>query len=353
MFSREVSLIKKQLTTFDIIFTYIGTIIGAGFASGQEINTFFCSYGIGGIVGIIIAILFFIYLSRYLIKKGYEICADSYENYFVGIKSETVKRLFDAFIVFFLMGSVTAMMSGAGAFTEQVLGFNKYIGSIFFVIIVVGLVIGGIKYIANINKIIVPFIILSTLIISYLGVKNGNNVLLLNEFDGINIKAIFSGVLYACFNIVTAISILPVLGSNAKSENSIKKATLIGGIAIGLMVFISYVAMLANYDIIMNVEIPIEVIARKVGVISSYIYSTSFLIAIFTTAVSALYGVYTRFAENKFYLLLVVILTYICSLAGFSTVVAYLYPFMGYMGIVMLGFIIWSNRRINHPSDVA
>jgi len=336
---------KKQLTTFDIIFTYIGAIIGAGFASGQEINTFFCSYGIGGIAGIIIATLFFIYLSRYLIKKGYEVSAESYENYFIGIKSETLKRVFDTFIVFFLMGSVTAMMSGAGAFTEQAFGFNKYIGSIFFVIVVVGLVIGGIKYIANINKVVVPFIILSTLIISYLGIRNGNSVLLLNEFDGININPMFSGVLYACFNIVTAIAILPVLGSNAKGGKSIKRATLIGGIAIGLMVFLSYVAMLANYDIIRNIEIPIEIIARKTGLISGYIYSTSFLIAIFTTAVSSLYGVYTRFGENKFYLLLAVILTYICSLAGFSTVVAYLYPFMGYMGIVMLGFIIWSNRR--------
>ena len=336
---------KKQLTTFDIIFTYIGAIIGAGFASGQEIKTFFCSYGIGGIAGIIIATLFFIYLSRYLIKKGYEISAESYENYFVGIKSEMIKRMFDAFIIFFLMGSITAMMSGAGAFTEQVLGFNKYIGSIIFIVIVVGLVIGGIKYIANINKIVMPFIILSTIVISYIGVRNGNSVLLLNVFGSISINPIFSGVLYACFNIVTAIAILPVLGSNAKEEKSIKRATLIGGITIGLMVFISYIAMLANYDIIRNIEIPIEVIARKIGIVTRYIYSTSFLIAILTTAVSSLYGVYTRFNENKFYLLLVVVLTYICSLAGFSNVIAYLYPFMGYMGIIMLGFIIWSNRK--------
>lgn len=337
---------KKQLTTFDIIFTYIGTIIGAGFASGQEINTFFCSYSTGGITGIIIATLLFIYLSRYLIKKGYEVSAESYENYFIGIKSETLKRVFDAFIVFFLMGSVTAMMSGAGAFSEQVLGFNKYIGSIFFVIIVVGLVMGGIKYIANINKIIVPFIILSTVVISYLGIREGNSMLLLNDFSSINIRPIFSGLLYACFNIVTAIAILPILGSNAKNEKSIKRATLIGGTAIGLMVFLSYVAMLANYDIIRNIEIPIEVIARKVSGVTGYIYSISFLVAIFTTAVSSLYGVYTRFGENKFYLLLVVIATYICSLAGFSNVIAYLYPFMGYMGIIMLGFIIWSSRRI-------
>lgn len=336
---------KKQLSTFDIIFIYIGTIIGAGFASGQEINTFFCSYGAGGVAGIIIATLLFIYLSRYLIKKGFELSADSYENYLIGIKSEKIKKVFDAFVIFFLMGSVTAMMSGAGAFTEQVLGFNKYIGGLLFVFIVTTIVIGGIRYIANINKIVVPFIILATLIISYLGVRIGNSVLVLQAFNSINLKALFSGVIYACFNIVMAIAILPVLGRNAKSEKNIKKATFIGGIAIGGMVFLSYIAMIANYDIIMTVEIPIEIIARKIGVVPGYIYSISFLIAIFTTAVSSLYGIYTRCDENKLYLLLVVILTYICSLVGFSNVIAYLYPFMGYMGIVMLGFIIWSNKK--------
>ena len=38
-----------------VVFVIIGTLIGAGFASGQEIYTFFFSYGIKGILGIIIS----------------------------------------------------------------------------------------------------------------------------------------------------------------------------------------------------------------------------------------------------------------------------------------------------------
>ena len=37
-----------------IIFVVIGALIGAGFASGQEIYVFFYSYGIKGFIGIII-----------------------------------------------------------------------------------------------------------------------------------------------------------------------------------------------------------------------------------------------------------------------------------------------------------
>ena len=37
-----------------VVFVIIGTFIGAGFASGQEIYIFFFKYGINGLVGITI-----------------------------------------------------------------------------------------------------------------------------------------------------------------------------------------------------------------------------------------------------------------------------------------------------------
>ena len=38
-----------------IVFVIIGTLIGAGFASGQEMYIFFFSYGLKGIIGILIS----------------------------------------------------------------------------------------------------------------------------------------------------------------------------------------------------------------------------------------------------------------------------------------------------------
>ena len=55
-----------------IVFVIIGTLIGAGFASGKEIYTFFYSYGEKGIFGIIISSLLIgiiIYNSLRIIKE--------------------------------------------------------------------------------------------------------------------------------------------------------------------------------------------------------------------------------------------------------------------------------------------
>ena len=52
-----------------VAFVIIGTLIGAGFALGQEVYTFFFSYGINGILGIIISSL----IIGYTIYKTFKI----------------------------------------------------------------------------------------------------------------------------------------------------------------------------------------------------------------------------------------------------------------------------------------
>ena len=41
------------MNVLKVVFVIIGTLIGAGFASGQEIYAFFYSFGIKGIYGIV------------------------------------------------------------------------------------------------------------------------------------------------------------------------------------------------------------------------------------------------------------------------------------------------------------
>ncbi|MCT2534954.1 hypothetical protein NC661_17530 [Aquibacillus koreensis] len=49
------TLMKQKSNTLKIAAAYIGTIVGAGFATGQEVFQFFTSYGIQGIWGIILS----------------------------------------------------------------------------------------------------------------------------------------------------------------------------------------------------------------------------------------------------------------------------------------------------------
>ena len=54
---------------FKISFVIIGTMIGAGFASGQEINLFFNRYGNIGILGMILSC----FLTGFIIYQVFQI----------------------------------------------------------------------------------------------------------------------------------------------------------------------------------------------------------------------------------------------------------------------------------------
>ncbi|GFR35148.1 hypothetical protein [Thermobrachium celere] len=51
---------------------FIGTIIGAGLASGQEILQFFSRFGRGSFIGILICFILYILLSLIFINMAYK-----------------------------------------------------------------------------------------------------------------------------------------------------------------------------------------------------------------------------------------------------------------------------------------
>ena len=85
-----VFILKNVLTISMVI---IGSIIGAGFASGQEINSFFYKYGIIGILGIIISIFLIsliIYKVFLIIKKEN---INTYKNFLEIIFEKNNKKI--------------------------------------------------------------------------------------------------------------------------------------------------------------------------------------------------------------------------------------------------------------------
>jgi len=60
MLLRVGSMKNEGVTTFKVAAVYIGTIVGAGFATGQEVLQFFNRFGIWGLGGLAVATILFI-----------------------------------------------------------------------------------------------------------------------------------------------------------------------------------------------------------------------------------------------------------------------------------------------------
>ena len=154
------------MSILKVVFVIIGTLIGAGFASGQEIYTFFFSYGINGILGIVISssiIGFTIYKTFKIVEKNNIKNYKDFLNFF--IKNEKIKELINSVINIFILVSFYIMIAGFGAYLEQEINLNSFIGSSILAILCVILFRTNINGIVKINEILIPILIVVVLVI--------------------------------------------------------------------------------------------------------------------------------------------------------------------------------------------
>lgn len=68
--------------------TYAGTVIGAGFASGQELLQFFASYGWFGLLGVCVATILFTVFGKYCLMSALSMAFSSMSSSFTGFLAQ-------------------------------------------------------------------------------------------------------------------------------------------------------------------------------------------------------------------------------------------------------------------------
>ena len=158
--------------------------------------------------------------------------------------------------------------------------------------------------------------------------------------EGNYIESFWSALIYVSYNVIMAIAVLPVLGNISKDIKSINKSAIISGVIIGIFGTIICISLLINYGEIQFVEVPLALLANQSNNVYSILYFISFVTAVATTTVSALYGIYTRIDKCYLKFGAIVGVAYLGSLFGFSVLIKYLYTFMGYVGFIIIVMLL-------------
>lgn len=344
---------KKGVSTMKVAATYIGTVVGAGFATGQEILQFFTRFGTLGLVGLIVTTLMFIVFGYIIMDLGRHINARSHLDIIKATNSGIIQTLLDSIITLFLFSSFTAMIAGTGALFSQQFNFPGLYGNIFMAILTALTVLTGINGVINSISFVVPFLLCAVIGTSIFSVSNyqldfGSTPVILNENILIS-NWFLSSVLYVSYNLIISIGILGPLGNEAKDMNAVKKGAVLGGLGLGVGSIMIYLALSGSILEISNLEVPMIYIAGRISYPIQIIYSAVLVAEIYTTAVGSLYGFISRITDiRKFSFknsMIVVEITIAALLAGqfgFSNLVKYLYPIEGYCGIILLVSLIYT-----------
>ena len=158
---------KDIKQVFQIATIFIGTIVGAGLASGKEITQFFTVFGLRSVFGIIFTGLFYILLCSVISKISIENNLNSY-----GEMMSTVSPFLGKFIglitTLYLISSASIILAGSGALINQFFGIPKIIGTLIMASIAILILLRGTNGLVEINAIIVPALTITITIITLL-----------------------------------------------------------------------------------------------------------------------------------------------------------------------------------------
>ncbi|WP_251593801.1 hypothetical protein [Paenibacillus macerans] len=344
-------MIERWVKIFQIAATYIGTVVGAGFASGQSIMQFFTVYGPVGAVGITITTFLFMWLGTKMMVVAHRIKAFSYQEFNDHLFGPVLGKLANALTLLILLGVTAVMLSGTGSIFEEQLHLPYQIGIVLSIVLAYWVMTKEMNGIVVVNALVVPMMLLFTCLIA-IQVVEPDAIMRITEWQRQQLRDYgwaLSAFVYVALNFAFAQAVMVPLGSEVKEESTLKWGGFWGGIGLGAMLLIYHFAINARMPEIMELEIPMAEIVRGLGAFPYVLFLLVIYGEIFTTLIGNVFGM-TRQIQSLFPLpknaviLTVLLACFLISQVGFASLLTYLYPLFGYIGMLLLALLAF--RRL-------
>ena len=208
---------------FKVSFVIIGTIIGAGFASGQEILIFFNKYGFYGLIGLLFSIILIGLIIYKTLSINMEENIKTYQDFIERIipykyrENKIIIFTITNIINIFLFISFNIMASGFSTYFYQEFSISKLIGSLIIAVISYLTFLKKLKGIVKINTYLIPVLLLLLL---FLGIKEVKNYIIIQT--SYSLYWIVSSILYASYNSISLIPILISLKKYIKTKKEVR-----------------------------------------------------------------------------------------------------------------------------------
>ena len=340
-----------------VAFAYVGVIVGAGLASGQDLLQYFLSFGSIGFVGIVGVGLLNVLFGGIALQLGSYYRSDNHDEVFERIAHPALRRVIDVVLVFsgFAMGFV--MLAGAGANLEQQFGMPAWAGSALCAVLVVLTAFLDFDRIMKVIGVFTPMIVLAITVLTVYALARPHPGLA--ELDAIASRVPpalpnlwLSTINYFALCVVGGIAMACVLGGSVLRIGEARRAGRVGGIIIALVVGADALALYLNLDRVWDVNVPALEIARSIHPAFAFAYTLIIFALIYNTVFSLFYSTARRFSGGsttrmRLVLVGVVALGYAASFMGFKRLVGAMYPIIGYLGIALLGVLVfgWIRQR--------
>lgn len=331
----------------------VAYLIGSGFASGQESLQFFTAYGPWGCLGAgIIVLALYLWFSTTIMSDGHRLQLDQTHKVYHYYCGKYIGTFFEYFTPAFLYMVFIVMISGAGATINEYYGLHPLVGRFIMAGLSLITVLCGLKGAVNIVGKVGPFIILFSLIVGIgtiirnpAGISQATELLKNIEVMKAAPNWAISAVVYALMGCVLAVPFLSSVGAEAASDGEARASGALGAVMFTSACITMAYGIMAKLGDVYTKNVPTLFLADELSHVLGAIFSVVLIAAMYSTAAPMLLMSCSRIAEDekskKFRLIAVglTIVGLIASLFPFSTLVNMIYPFTGYLGIILFACI--------------
>lgn len=335
---------------------YMGLIVGAGFASGQEIMQFFTSFGWKSVIGTGVATVLFAFLGMQIIQIGSQLQATSHKEVIYRIFGKYFGVIVDILITFFLFGVASVMIAGSGSIFQQQFGFPPMIGAFILTLLVILTLCLDVKKVISLISMVTPLLLALIFVVTIYSIIVNHTGL--DKLDTMAVGEasaapnwLVGGMLYVSYNITAGISMLAIMGGTV-NKTTARIGGLLGGLGLGLLLFLINLGMFMNANSLEGIELPTLMLANNISPALGFLMAIALLGMVYNTATGMLYAFTARFVEpdtSRFRgsVFVIGMLSFFASFVGFTTLVGSVYPATGYIGFILILaiFVTWILAR--------
>lgn len=353
---------KEQLK---ISMAFLGLLVGAGFATGLEVIQYFASFGLNGLWGALLAGVVMTTAGAVILQLGSYFLADEHNSVFRRITHPAISRSLDVVVTLTLFCIGFVMLAGAGSNLEQQFGIPTWVGSLVMTVLVMVTGLLDVDKVSEIIGAITPFLIIAVLIgFVYTLFNMPDDLGALSDIaQGENSPVSpwwLSALNYNGLALLLGVSMSLVIGGNHASMRDAGRGGLFGGILYTILLALIAFTLLMNIEIVSGDDVPMLTLFDSMHPVMAYPMVLVIFAMIYNTAIGMFYALGKRVTSSRpsWYtpvFLTVCLVGFGVSFIGFDTLMTYVYPVLGYLGLAMVvllvGWWLYYRNRLGEESE--
>ena len=358
---------RDRAGTFAIAMALLGSLIGAGFLSGQELCQFFGIHGVWMFPAVAISVALMFVVGTIILRLAVDTGEGRMDKIVVFFDCKPLRGAIAVFEVVFVFMIYLVGVAAFGSLFEQMFSIPVIVGSAVFAITIFLLSLFGIKGLLRFFSLIIPLLVALTVCIAVFAiVRTGSFSFPVGEAQGM-VSGIWpvDGASYAAFALFCMLPVFVPFGASMHGgTRSVWRGVLIGMLLFTALLLVILLAVATDPEV-REFAMPMIELATRNNPVLGVIYGFLLVLGIFSATLSAAASmseyVSRTFSSKKSFLIPVMgvtsALAFGLGLFGFRELVSVLFPIFGYLGIIPITLLLihawrfYRARRVKKEQD--